>query len=314
MGLIKTKGYEKMATKKTTTNKKPSTSKTKKADTIAAVRLPEPPPEQLTVDIFQMPAVPALRHALISWGTGSGHQADLEIARLARELSEKHCHFCGAESDPSMAVEKPWREVKLCACLEPASVGVAKYTDRMRDLFGGGPRPAALPAPTPAMPVATAPAPMNAMDAFAAKYGSVRLTAPSHYQEFFPDWRNRIPEIQGLVQQRILPLDETLYANRCACGADFGVTAGMLVRSVQRHGQHSEMRKCAKCRADVIHALGQRQEHADDTGHETPGQVPTPAAAEAPRMAKPKRRRSGKSDELRVSLGDIAAAHEEVAS
>jgi hypothetical protein len=104
-------------------------------------------------------------------------------------------------------------------------------------------------APTPATNEAG-----NHFDEFKKKYGQIRLRQ-SHYKEFLPDWRNRIPELMELARERRISPDEVIYANQCSCGTDFSVTARMIVRSVNRHGSHMEMTKCKQCRDALLASL-----------------------------------------------------------
>lgn len=240
-------------TVKTASKKKASAkAKGQGAKKTSAKRKPEPiPTDPLVVSIDQMPAVPALRHALVSWGTGQGQQADLGVALLARELCEKHCHFCGQESSPTLHLGTSWDKVELCGCLERKSLGVIEYAGMMQE-FGRDTGPSERVFAS--THVAAPPSPeVDAMDDFKRKYGRIRLQT-SYYEEFLPDWRNRIPEILDLAKRRLLPHAEVIYANRCACGNDFSVTAGMIVRSVNRHGSHLEMKKCKSCRETLLAA------------------------------------------------------------
>jgi hypothetical protein len=223
----------------------------------AAKRSPPPPVDTNVFNVNDIPSMPALRHALVSWGTGQGHQADQDTALIAREMSEKTCHFCGAPSSPTMLLGKPWAEVELCTCLERVSPGIGSYADTMKGLghmFKTG------------KPLTVSAATGDGLSDFKKKYGSVRLKT-DHYQEFFPDWKNRIPEIMELARKRMLSHAEFIYANQCSCGTDFSVTAGMIVRSMTKYGSHIEMKKCKSCRDNTLAATGKNvtSDEAADT-------------------------------------------------
>lgn len=283
--------------KKKASSKKATAEKKKKS---AAKRTPEPiPTDPLVFNMADIPSMPVLRHALVSWGTGQGHQADQDTALLARELCEKTCHFCGAPSSVTMALGTPWSKVELCTCLERASPGVDAYTSTMRSLGH-------VVAGTPVLTTSTSSG--DTLSNFKKKYGSVRLMT-DHYQEFFPEWKTRIPEILELARKRVLPHGEVIYANQCSCGTDFSVTAGMIVRSMNKHGSHIEMKKCKSCRDALLASTGAKNSTASavDSGTGDSGE-------EAPKFAKPSKGRKHKKNRIPLSTGPVIPEDPLVAS
>lgn len=288
------------SSKKKVTAKKPSERKKS-----AAKRTPDPvPTDPLVFSIADMPSVPALRHALVSWGTGQGHQADQDTALLARELSEKNCHFCGAPSSTTLALGTPWAKVELCECLERVSPGASVYVDTMKAMghsfTNGGPI---------MLTTSTSAASNDTLSSFKKKYGSVRLRT-DHYQEFFPEWKSRIPEILELARKRILPHSEVIYANQCSCGIDFSVTAGMIVRSMSKHGSHIEMKKCKSCRDALLATSGTKNAPASASDPGSGGD----SVEETPKFAKPSKSRKHKKNRIPTNAGPMIPEDPVVAS
>jgi hypothetical protein len=61
-------------------------------------------------------------------------------AKLALQLSEKQCFFCGTDSDPSLrkalkAKVVPWSDLKLCNCLTDLRTGYRECYDWKKDLL-----------------------------------------------------------------------------------------------------------------------------------------------------------------------------------
>lgn len=166
-----------------------------------------------------IPAVPVLRAALIAWCEGDGCADNYETALLARKLSLQHCHFCGAEADPTMALDKPWNEVQLCACMTPDALEAASRA--------------------PMMWVGRADAVMPAR---------LENTRTENYVELLRGWQPRVEEMLTKVADGRLSRHTAVYRNTCKCGVEFEVTAGMIASTYKRYNAHILMGRCATCR------------------------------------------------------------------